>query len=220
MNFKIEYYTINIFSLNMSSLVKSDITIKFSNNFPKDKIYECIVDGKMRVLIFNSADELFEEKVETIALLNNSGMFKNRTVSMIFDKTSPFITVAKSLIQSTALGFYENDVHVERTITYQESKSDIGSNKCIEMTGNEHQHVRELKEVSMDPQVIFDEVINIIRTKNLKLPNFKRKEPFAVKRQINWLRSILSRNNKTLPDNIAKIIISHLSNIDLENLQH
>ncbi len=204
----------------MSSSVKSDITIRFSNNFPKDKIYECLVDGKMRVLIFNSDDELFEEKVEMIALLNNSGIFKNRTVSMIFDNPSPFITVAKSLIQSTSLGFYENDVHIEKNIIYQEPEK-----KNMETIETEKQISRALEkakpvELSMDPQTIFDEVIGIINTKTLKLPNFKRKEPFAVKRQINWLRSVLSRNHKTLPDNTAKIIISHLSHIDLENLQH
>lgn len=198
--------------------MQSDITIEFSNEFCVGKIYELHSLNKTSRLIFNDSNENFETKVGVIAILNNGQMFKNKTVSIVSEKPSPFLTVLKSIVSSSALTVYENDAPIRDNIIVPDR---LNETMCLQATGPERctGRVLETKEITQDPQAIFDEVVAIVRTKKLKLPNFKRSEPFAVKRQINWLRSILSRNHKTLPDKTALIIKSHLSNIDLPSLQ-
>lgn len=65
----------------------------------------------------------------------------------------------------------------------------------------------------------FDKLIEIIRTKKLAMPNFAKVDRYAIKRQTNWIRSMLGKKPKDLPETDALKIIDRLRYLDLDSLK-
>lgn len=185
------------------------VHICFNMNFPPNKIYEFNIGnaGKTEI-IFNACHTAIDIKLKTEAMimLINSSLFTGSD-TVIFDdyeELSQFVIVIRELILRFAFTVYAKKFN----------DNDLSDNEHFDNLSDSN--TAYLKD---DVKTNYETLLEIIKMKKLAMPNFNKTDHYAIKRQINWIRSILGRNVKNLPESIALQIIELLKSVDLAALQ-
>jgi len=202
------------------------VNIYFNGDFRSIAIYEYHVHPNGTTdLIFNknTNDGI---RFETLIMLVKSGLFNDKLI-MIFNEN---ITHELAIMLKGLLSSVSNDVrltmtryvdHPAEVLKYHDEKAqpiDISDMQSFVNSAMLMVNIQRSLSNNISPSN-FDTLIEIIKTKKLAMPNFAKVDRYAIKRQINWVRSILGKDLRELPEPEALSIINKLKTLDLDSLK-
>jgi hypothetical protein len=202
------------------------VNIYFNGDFRSIAIYEYHVHPNGTTdLIFNknTNDGI---RFETLIMLVKSGLFNDKLI-MIFNEN---ITHELAIMLKGLLSSVSNDVrltmtryvdHPAEVLKYHDEKAqpiDISDMQSFVNSAMLMVNIQRSLSNNVSPSN-FDTLIEIIKTKKLAMPNFAKVDRYAIKRQINWVRSILGKDLRELPEPEALSIINKLKTLDLDSLK-
>lgn len=199
------------------------IYIRYDSQFANNKIYELnYLNNRELELRFNSCTTTndIDLKCDMLLMLVKSGLFNNNDVIISQnEKLNQFNIVISRLIwsHSRSIGIEHSNTDEKVSINEKLVVIDLPIIKTNETTQMSNFDVNTENKTYVGDH--FNRIVQLIQTKKFALPNFNKIDRWAIKRQINWLRSTLGLSVKTLPENIALEVIKLIKTLDIEELK-